>query len=44
MELPAVIILGIYGFGFLVVITLLIFLIFRRIRVKKTEDFEDRDN
>ncbi len=44
MDIPSMIILGIYSIGFLVVIFLLIYLIFRRIDIKKTEDFEDREN
>jgi len=44
MEVPAIIILAIYGFGFFVIFSLLIYLIFRRIKIKKTEDFENRDN
>jgi len=44
MEVSAVIILGIYGLGFLIVIALLIYLVFRRIEIKKKEDFEDREN
>ena len=44
MDFPAMIILGIYGFGFLVIIILLIYLIFRRVNIKETEDFENREN
>lgn len=44
MEVSAILILGVYGFGFLIVIALLIYLIFRRIAIKKKEDFEKREN
>lgn len=44
MDMPGIIILSIYGIGFLILIALLIYLIFRRIRIKETEDFEKRDN
>lgn len=44
MKVSAILILGIYAFGFLIVLALLIYLIFRRIAIKKTEDFENRDN
>jgi hypothetical protein len=44
MDTPAIVIIGIYGFGFLIVGILLVYLIFRRRRIKKTEDFEEREN
>jgi len=44
MDVPSIIILTIYGIGFLVVLALLIYLIFRRSKIKETEDFEERDN
>lgn len=44
MDTPSAVILSIYGFGFLILGVLLVYLIFRRRRVKKTEDFEKRDN
>ena len=37
-------ILGVQGFFLLGAIVILIWLIFRRIRLKKEEDFEKRDN
>jgi len=44
MDAPALAIISIYSFGFIVVIVLLIYLIFRRIRIKEQENFEKRDN
>lgn len=44
MDAPAIIILSIYAFGFLAIVIMLIYLIFRRARIKKQEDFEERDN
>ncbi|WP_256367566.1 hypothetical protein [Lentimicrobium sp. S6] len=44
MEFSSIIILAVYGFGFITVIILLIYLLFRRIKIKETEDFEERDN
>jgi hypothetical protein len=44
MDTPSIIILSIYGFGFIAVLSILIYLIFRRVKIKETEDFEDRDN
>jgi hypothetical protein len=44
MDVPGIVILSIYGFGFIVVAILLLYLIFRRVRIKETEDFEKRDN
>jgi len=44
MDTPSIIILSVYGFGFIVILAILIYLIFRRAKIKETEDFEDRDN
>jgi len=44
MDLASVIILSIYGAGFIVVFGIIIYLIFRRSRIKETEDFDDREN
>jgi hypothetical protein len=38
------IILGLYALAALVIIVLLIYLIDRRIKIKRKENFEDRDN
>jgi hypothetical protein len=38
------IIIGVEGLIFVIVIILLIYLVVRRIRIKETENFEDRDN
>lgn len=40
----AKIIIGMEGLFFVIVIILLIYLIIRRINIRETEDFEDRDN
>lgn len=44
MEVIIEIVWGVYGLLFGIGGVILIYLIFRRIRIKKTEDFEDRDN
>lgn len=44
MDVPSIIILSIYVFGFFIVTILLIYLIFRRVKIKDTENFEKRDN
>jgi len=44
MNWVAVAIAGVYGFLFVVFATLIIYLIIRRINIKKDEDFEDREN
>jgi hypothetical protein len=44
MDLASVIILSVYGAGFIVVFGIIIYLIFRRSRIKETEDFDDREN
>ena len=44
MTLVPFLILGLYGLGGLAVLVALIYLIIRRINIKETEDFEDRDN
>lgn len=44
MDFLGDIMLVIYLIFFVVFFMLLIYLIFRRIRIKKTENFEDRDN
>jgi hypothetical protein len=38
------IIIGVEGLIFVIVIVILIYLVIRRIRIKETENFEDRDN
>ncbi len=38
------IVLSLYGLFLLAGLILLVYLIFRRLRIKKTEKFEDRDN
>lgn len=44
MESIAYIGLGLYALGLVIAIILLIFLIRRRIRIRKTENFEKRTN
>lgn len=44
MDLASIIILIIYGGGFIIILGIVIYLIFRRSRIKETEDFDDRDN
>jgi hypothetical protein len=44
MDTAPIIILALYGLAALVALVLLIFLIRRRIRIKKEETFEKRDN
>ena len=44
MDLASIVILIIYGSGFTVILGILIYLIFRRSRIKENEDFEDREN
>ena len=44
MDLVSIIILIIYGGGFIIIFGIIIYLIFRRSRIKETEDFEDREN
>lgn len=44
MGVVANVILWLYGAAIVAVIVLLIYLIYKRIQDKKTENFEDRDN
>jgi len=44
MDTPSIIIVAVYVIGFIVIIALLIYLIFRRIDITKKGDFEDRSN
>jgi len=44
MDLIGKFILGTYGIILGICIVILIFLIIRRSKIKKTEDFEDREN
>ncbi len=43
-DMTAFLIVCFYALGIAAVIIILVFLVFRRIRIKKTEDFEKRDN
>jgi len=44
MDLASIIVLIIYGGGFMVIVGILTYLLVRRLRIKKTEDFEEREN
>jgi uncharacterized membrane protein len=44
MDTPAIVIMSLYGLGFIIMVILLIYLIFRRIHIKESEDFEKRNN
>jgi len=44
MDLASIFILVVYGGGFVVILGILVYLIFRRTKIKESEDFEDRDN
>jgi len=44
MDIASIIIISVYGAGFIVVFGIIIYLIFRRSRIKETEDFDDREN
>ena len=44
MDTIGKIIIGMEGLIFIIIIILLIYLVVRRIRIKETENFEDRDN
>ncbi|WP_262485621.1 hypothetical protein [Crocinitomix algicola] len=44
MDVVTKIVFGIHGIIWGVGLILIIYLIFRRIRIKKEEDFEERDN
>lgn len=44
METPAIIIIGIEGLVLLAIIVAIIYLIQRRIKIRKSENFEKRDN
>jgi len=44
MDFASIIILVVYGGGFIVIFGIFIYLIFRRSRIKESEDFEEREN
>jgi cytochrome bd-type quinol oxidase subunit 1 len=44
MNFPLILIFAIYGLLFLVAIVLLAYFIFKRVKARKTENFEKRDN
>lgn len=44
MEILPKIVVATQGILFVVIVVILIFLIVRRVRIKKNEDFEKRDN
>ena len=44
MNTASTIILGVYGLAGLAIVILIVYLIIRRIKIKKDEDFEKRDN